>query len=201
MLDLCSAHLVSGPEIGVVRSETRTRRGPSPANARLPAPHAAAPPSPCSTASSTACPQSKGPLKPSMQDYFVAVSDATGQSLWSMAPPEVAATLARRGGSLGPFVLTGIFDGHGHGDHAARTAQESTLQAIAGDPDVLASLGERAVRGPLCAREGVLGACCTWMPPPARTSAGRWNCPAACDGGLDVRAPWPLPAARPLGRA
>ncbi|KAG2494976.1 hypothetical protein HYH03_006909 [Edaphochlamys debaryana] len=81
---------------------------------------------------------SKGPMKPTMQDYFVAVSDALA-ALWSLSPPKWRATrgpaFAHHGGA--PFCLTAVFDGHGSGDHAARSAQESVLGAVAGDATML----------------------------------------------------------------
>ncbi|KAG2434238.1 hypothetical protein HXX76_007963 [Chlamydomonas incerta] len=81
---------------------------------------------------------SKGPMKPTMQDYFVAVSDALG-ALWSLSPPEWRAArapaFAHHAGA--PFCLTAVFDGHGSGDHAARTAQESVLAAVASDAELL----------------------------------------------------------------
>ncbi|GLC40492.1 hypothetical protein PLESTM_001080500 [Pleodorina starrii] len=81
---------------------------------------------------------SKGPVKQTMQDYFVAVSDALG-ALWSLSPSSWRATrgpvFSHHGGA--PFCLTAVFDGHGSGDHAARTAQESILAAVASDPALL----------------------------------------------------------------
>ncbi|EFJ40714.1 hypothetical protein VOLCADRAFT_119889, partial [Volvox carteri f. nagariensis] len=81
---------------------------------------------------------SKGPVKQTMQDYFVAVSDALG-ALWSLSPPAWRATRgpAFSHHSGAPFCLTVVFDGHGSGDHAARTTQESVLAAVASDPDLL----------------------------------------------------------------
>ncbi|GIL86071.1 hypothetical protein Vretimale_13899 [Volvox reticuliferus] len=81
---------------------------------------------------------SKGPVKQTMQDFFVAVSDAFG-ALMPLTPP---AWRASQGPAIlhhsgAPFCLTAVFDGHGSGDHAARTAQESVLAAVASDTALL----------------------------------------------------------------
>ncbi|GIL54056.1 hypothetical protein Vafri_9611 [Volvox africanus] len=81
---------------------------------------------------------SKGPVKQTMQDFFVAVSDAFG-ALMPLTPPawRVSRGAAFSHHSGAPFCLTAVFDGHGSGDHAARTAQESVLAAVASDTALL----------------------------------------------------------------
>ncbi|GFR47851.1 hypothetical protein Agub_g9634 [Astrephomene gubernaculifera] len=104
---------------------------------------------------------SKGPLKPTMQDYFVAVSDSLG-ALWALSPATWRTSSASSTSSVhshphrqhhhhphlphhassAPFCLTAVFDGHGAGDHAARSAQEGVLAAVAGDGELLDYLAD-----------------------------------------------------------
>ncbi len=117
-------------------------------------------------------------MKSGMQDYFAAVSDGLG-ALWALAPPEWQASrmLSCAYHQAAPFSLTAVFDGHGAGDHAARTAQESVLHAIASDERLLDCFGGAGWRG----RAGSGGAAAKDTPVDAQGVKAR-GCRAAARG-------------------